>query len=482
MKQATLLVALIAVSVTQKVCARDGYRITLKMADCKNDTVYLAHYYGRGRPTIYNSDSAVFDNSGTAVFDSKNPEFAGGIYIVLLKDKGQTNFELLLNKGDEMTITARRSKLPDGIQFKNSPENERFAEYIDFLKGYAKEQKGFEEELKDARTPADSAVVRKKATASARKRTAYMRGYAAKYPGTLLAKIFNAIEVPEVPEGTHYMEDGKTKDSTFAYRYYKSHYWDGWDFRDDRLIFTPLYDAKLEEYISKLTLPWPDSVKKECDVLLGKVRGTEDMLHYTLWWLTHYAENSKVMGMDEVFVHLVENYYMKGDTFWLTADELDKIIKRGQAIAPNVIGNLAPEVRLPNVMTGKEERVHDYKAEYTLLIFYSPTCGHCQHELPLIDSVYEATLKDKGVRVFTVATEGDQKSISDFLIKLKVDKKWLNTWDPEHTSDYHSKYDIYSTPTLYLLDDKKIIRGKRLDHSNIGGLVEMLEKKRLSKM
>eukprot|EP01030_Chromulinospumella_sphaerica_P014279 gene14279-14072_t len=46
------------------------------------------------------------------------------------------------------------------------------------------------------------------------------------------------------------------------------------------------------------------------------------MFHYTLWWITRYVENSKVMGMDEVFVYLVENYYMKGDAFWLKSDEL----------------------------------------------------------------------------------------------------------------------------------------------------------------
>jgi hypothetical protein len=48
-------------------------------------------------------------------------------------------------------------------------------------------------------------------------------------------------------------------------------------------------------------------------------------------------------------------------------------------------------------------------------------------------------------------------------------------------SDWRSKFDVYSTPTIYLLDEKKIIRGKRLDHSNIASLVEMLERKEKNK-
>jgi hypothetical protein len=33
------------------------------------------------------------------------------------------------------------------------------------------------------------------------------------------------------------------------------------------------------------------------------------------------------------------------------------------------------------------------------------------------------------------------------------------------------------TPILYLLDEKKIIRGKRLDYLNIADVMEMLERK-----
>ncbi len=246
------------------------------------------------------------------------------------------------------------------------------------------------------------------------------------------------------------------------------------------MIYTPIYDARLEEYFSKLVLPWTDSVEKEADVLLKKTKGTKDMFHYTLWWLTRYVENSKVMGMDEVFVYLVENYYMKGDAFWLKSDELTKYIDRAQKIAPNVLGNVAPELKMPNVVTQKIENMHNVKAKYTMILFYSPTCGHCQHEMPSIDSLYKEVLKDKGVKIYTVATEGDQKSITDFIKKYNMGD-WINTWDSDHTSDYHNKFDVYSTPTIYLLDEKKIIKGKRLDHSNLAGLIEMIEKQAKAK-
>lgn len=477
MKKITLIAVLFFMGMAQYSTARDGYKIHLRIPDVKDSVVFLAHYYGKSLPTIYKRDSARFDKNGNAEFNAEDPSFVGGIYMMLLSD-GKTYFEFLLNSGDEMTITATLSKLGEGngLKFKNSPENERFQDYLAFLKGYQAGQAKIEKEYKAARTTEDTAAARKKATATSKDLSNYRKDYAKKYPNTLLANIFTALQVPEVPEGDHFLPDGITKDSTFAYHYYKAHFWDNFNFRDDRLIYTPLYDAKLEEYMNKMVVPVPDSVEHEADILIKKTRGTKDMFKYTLWWLTRNLEESKVMGMDEAFVYIIENYYMKGDAYWLTPDELSKYEDRAQKISPNVLGNLAPEIKLPNVVTGKEESMMDIKSKYTLIIFYSPNCGHCQHEMPSLDSLYKAVLKKKGVKVYTVATEGDATGITDFIKKYNM-TEWTNCWDNEHIGDWRGKYDVYSTPTIYLLDEKKIIRGKRLDHINIGNLINMLENK-----
>ena len=475
MKRITLLVALLFTGFVSMSAPKVAYKIHLKVPDVTDTMVFLAHYYGSPLPKIYQRDSAKFDKNGNVEFFSTDSTFVGGIYMMLMSDR-KTYFEFLLNKGDDMTITAYVKKLPEGVKFKNSPENERFQGYVDFLKTYSAGQEVFKKELADAKTASDTADVRKRASKTANDLNVYRHDYSQKYPGTLLSNIFKALEVPVVPEGEHMLEDGKTKDSTFAYRYYKAHYWDDFNYQDDRLIHTPLLDTKLEEYMNKLVLPWPDSVEHESDMLLKKARGTKDLFKYTLFWLTRNVENSKVMGMDEVFVYLVENYYMKGDAFWLSNEDLQKYIDRAMKIAPNVIGNVVPELKLPNVVTSKEESVSSVKGKYTLLVFYSPNCGHCQHEIPLLDSAYNAGLKEKGLRIFTVSTEGDEKAINEFIKKNKMDE-WTNTWDPQNVGNYHNKFDVYSTPTIYLMDEKKIIIGKRLDHSNIGSVIDMAERK-----
>ena len=160
MKRFALISLFVLTAFSGKTFAAAGYHVQVKMTDMTDSLVYLVHYYGLQRPNIFASDSGHLDHNGVITFDSKDPEFVGGIYIIVVKDKERTNFEFLLNKGDNMTITATKSKLPDGVKFKNSPENDRFIEYIDYLKSFNKEQEQLVKDLATARTSEDPDRIR----------------------------------------------------------------------------------------------------------------------------------------------------------------------------------------------------------------------------------------------------------------------------------------------------------------------------------
>src|SRR5690606_28420294 len=125
--------------------------------------------------------------------------------------------------------------------------------------------------IESAETATDTAAVRAEYQVLSKELKDYRKNYIEKYPNTLLTNIFNALVVPEVPEGQHLLPDG-TEDSSFAYDYYKGHYWDKFNFQDDRLIHTPIYDGRLEEYFEKLVLPIADTFQKEADMLLAKAK------------------------------------------------------------------------------------------------------------------------------------------------------------------------------------------------------------------
>ncbi len=471
----SLLFVLALLLAGQAANAKDGYRIKVKFTDAKDTTVYLVHYFGKPLPTIYKSDSVRLDKNGEGILKTDKPVL-GGIYMLLLSDM-KTLYEFLLNNGDEFSITATAGSMPLGISFKGSAENDHFLEYQRFLQGFGKKQTAFEGRLAGAKTKSDTAAINKERQQLGTELTTFRRKMVQDYKGSLLANILDALEVPEVPDAPK-GKDGKPLDSNFAYHYYKAHYWDHFNFKDDRLIHTPIYDTKLEEYFSRLVLPIPDSFNREADTLLARTRGQKELFKYTLFWTTKFAEGSKIMGMDAAFVHLVEKYYARGDAYWLDDTVVQKYLDRIAKIGPNMIGRIAPDLQMKTI-DNKPFRLSDVKAKYTVLVFYAPDCGHCITEVPKIDSTYRAVLKAKGVKMIGVRSEGPEKLWNEFVQKNGLGD-WINVWDPEYTSNFRGKYDIYSTPVMYLLDEKKIIQGKRLDHNNLLPVIEMLERREAS--
>lgn len=469
-----LLALTLTVGLSTPLFATDGYNIKLEIADKPNSKVYLAHYFGKPLPTIYKVDSASLDAKGKGVIKA-DEKIIGGIYMVILDDN-TSYFEFLLDNGDDFSIKVDAQRLPDGIVYKNTPENERFLSYVSYLRKVGEEQQKLQDAFTAAKTKKDSTDVVERSKKLNKDLVTYRKDYIAKYPNTLLSHVFGALLMPEVPEGDHTLTDG-SEDKDFAYRYFKDHYWDGFDFSDNRLIYTPLYENKLEYYFKNLVMQVPDSINYESDKILAKARGGDEVFKYTLHWLARYTQDSKIMGMDACFVHLVENYYMKGDATWLNQGTLQKYIDRAKSIAPNVIGNLAPEIKMQD-LAGKEYSLHGINAKYTLLVFWSPDCGHCQEEIPKVDSLYKAVLKKKGVKVFAVNVDRDDTTRWKNVIQTSGGlEDWIHVYDPERKSPYKSQYDVYGTPRIYLLDERKIIIGKMLDHTTIGTVIEHEEDK-----
>jgi thiol-disulfide isomerase/thioredoxin len=475
MKQITIIALLFLCSLT--TYAKKGFKVEVNFKqDVSDSVVYLAHYFGKNLPTIYKTDSAKVVNKRTAVFESKD-SLLGGIYMVIYSHNSKL-VEFLLDNGNNFAVTINNSgeKKPESLEFKNSPENTRNQEYNKMMLTLTEKNKVIMDKMAGAKTKADTAALVKELSALTDQQAAYRKNYVKQYPNTLLSKIFLALLAPEVPEGKHYLEDRKTEDTLYAYNYFKNHYWDNFDFKDDRLINTPIYDAKLNDYFTKWIYQIPDSINYEADKILNATKGTKELFRYTLRTLATNALQSKIMGMDEVFVHLVENYYMKGDAYWLSAKDLEWYEDRAKKIAPNVLGNIGPDLNMQDVFTLKDMPLHEVKAKYTVMIVWSYDCGTCQKEVPQLDSIYRAELKGKGVKIYSIASGGELSEIQKFIDKNKI-KDWINVADINNNTQFKTKYDAYTTPKVYLLDENKKIIGKGLDHSNIMNVIKMTERK-----
>lgn len=448
-----------------------GYKVTVEFEKpIKDKTVYLAHYFGKGMPTIYKLDSATVVDGNKAVFQRKD-SILGGLHLVMY-DANARFFHLLLDNG--YTVEA---KVDTGgkAHFSQNAINKDFEKNEKEMVAIQDQKTELRDQLKEAKKRSDSTRIEEKFKLLVEKEKASRRAYAAKNPGNLLSQIFNAMDSPDMPKDKdkHFLEDGKTVDSLYPLRYYKAHFWDKFDFTDNRLVKTALLDGRLGEYFNNLVYPIPDSINYEMDKVLKMAEPASELYKYVLHWLGNWTHDNKMMGVDASFVYLVENYYGKGKAFWLDPAAIAKYQDRAGKIAPNVLGNKAPKLVLQNLSTLEDVEVTEAtQSPYTVLAFWSSDCGHCMEEMPKVVEAYKKQLKGLGAKIISVPTKvegGDD-------IK-KIYNEWGVT-DWITLVDYHNKmlhrelYDVYSTPVIYVLDKDKNIIGKKLSSTSILPVIE----------
>jgi peroxiredoxin len=143
-----------------------------------------------------------------------------------------------------------------------------------------------------------------------------------------------------------------------------------------------------------------------------------------------------------------------------------------------VLGNVAPDLPLKDT-ADKDFSIHkniDPKAKYTLIYFWTPSCGHCRKETPEVHKLY-LKYKDKGFDVISIFTETDTKSWKKYIQENKL--SWKNAYDPEkeNKTRHYSKsmsvvYDIMSTPQLFLIDSDRKIVLKKINHEQLDKFLE----------
>jgi thiol-disulfide isomerase/thioredoxin len=120
-------------------------------------------------------------------------------------------------------------------------------------------------------------------------------------------------------------------------------------------------------------------------------------------------------------------------------------------------GNIAPDMvfeRSNFISTTKIlNKLSDIKSKYTVVVFGASWCPKCKEELPEIVKLYNKW-KSKGVEVIFIVLEEDKKSFVDFAKTFPFPTySDLKKWDSKIVKDYY----VFSTPTMFLLDNKREI-------------------------
>lgn len=450
--------------------AADGYEIKVTLKPLKNEYIYLGHYYGKQLPIV---DSVKLNAQGEGFFKG-GKKLGGGIYLVGFPDRSR-NFEILVDKNQRFSVVADTAQM-ENIQFTGSPENVAF---LDYQKAMGRSGRAIDALMRQrsGSAPADSVRLSGEIQKLQKDVQQYRTDIMTKDPNGILATLLKAMREPEVPQN----HPDAAKDSLFGYKYYKTHYWDGVNFWDERLVRTPFFEPRLDKYFAQLVYPVADSVKKELDWMLGYASINEEMQKFLLLKFANRYLNQQYMWEDAVFVHLFEKYFSNKTYPWLTEQGKKVITDRAYSLMANLTGNPASDIELPG-LDGKQKSLYGIKSPYTLVTIWDPTCGHCKEVVPRIDSLHAAKWKAQGVALFGMAkeSEGTRETWTSFIKEHK-----LNDWTHVYysrasekarvdagTPSYSQLYDVQSFPTLYLLDKDKRIIAKKLTEQQVDEILE----------
>jgi thiol-disulfide isomerase/thioredoxin len=468
------LVFLFVALTTSSVYAQ-GYQVTLKAPGYKSGIAYLTYYWGNN----FNiSDSAAIGNNSTAVF--KGPDvLQPGIYAIFFPGK-QLRTEFLVGPEQMISVSADTSDLVNKTVVTGSKENILYDQYqkVAASKGRLIQQEKLA--YNASVNKADSTLHEKKYLAYLDELNQFREGIIKNQSTSMMAALLTAMKEPVYPSKVPVTR----QDSIDNYNEYKKHYWDGISFMDDRIIRTPFFIKKVERYYREVISPEPDSIIKDVDYKLLLARSSPEMYKFLLNWLTDEFINPKYMGQDAVFVHLFEKYHSKGLTSWLNEKQMEAISRRAYMLMSNLIGEKAADLDMLDTLD-KPTSLYSLKADYTILIFWDPNCGHCKEEVPRLDSIYRSSWKKHNLKIFAVLTPDGKQSVKPewvAFIKEHNIGDWTHAYKTREMEDadyaaqrpsFRQLYDIIMTPTIYLLDKEKRIIGKKLTLLQLNDLLEV---------
>ena len=460
-----------------------GYTIDITYKKVPKGFLYLGYYFGDKK---YVQDSAVIQPGGKVIFTGKQP-LVGGLYIIV-DEKKERFFDVLIDKEQTFQLLIDTSDFSLKT-ITGSSDNSYLEAYKKASAAFFGNYNQWQQQLAAAKTKQDSTALQQKMSTVAVKSQQWRDSFSTVHPQTYLALLFKLMKEPQ------YSVNGNTKQDTLnAWYTYKTEYWADVALNDERLLRTPMFEQRLNRYFEQVVYRHPDSLKKEVDRFILYSRSNTTMFKYFVNRFTNEYMNPKYMGLDIVFLHIFEKYYLTNQVTWLDAKDKDMVFNRAYSIMGNIVGEPAVDLNMLDA-ADKKVTLYNMNAPYTLLVFWDPDCGHCRETVPVIDSFYKNNWQKKGMQLVGILVDTVRSNKSNL---PEVKKNWLkyiedhklsswNHWyqsfearETERTKGlpgFRQSYDVYQTPTIYLLDKDKRIIAKKITPEQIDDFLKNQEHK-----
>ncbi len=475
-------------------------KMRLKVTDAKDTTVFLVKYTGT---KLFYTDTAEMKKG---VVEFNGAKHTPGMFALLMP--GQKYFEFLYNN-EEVSIETFGPKYGENMKVLKSEDNKFLKSYSAKLNEQRVKQTALIEKRDAlAKDSKEYAEVQKQVDAVNTETMVYQKQFAEDHKNLLVGKMINLTMDNEIPEPPANMTEEQKQQ--FRYLHYRDHYFDKFDFSNNALVHTPIFGTRMETFFSnKMLIQHWDTILYQAYKLIDRMDPKSKAWEFTVQYVTSTFGKSQIMGMDKVYTMMADKYYCTKDAngnslaHWMTKEKLDELCEKINVQKNLVIGAKAPNLILPDttdVAWNKLNYIDMYKlnADYTILYFWDPECGHCKKISPKLAQLYNQKLSSRNVQVYAIGKgSGDEYkkwkdaikryemsqfknvAVTETLLKKAKSEVWEVV--PKYTNgeslNYHITYDIYSSPQIFLLDKDKKMVAKRISVSQLEDILDKLQDK-----
>lgn len=437
------------------------------------EPIFIAYYLGENK---YLKDTLWTDANGVANYYTK--DINKGLYLLILKDQrfveflvAETHFSIYLN-------AAAKDLSPVYIHsLENSLLQQR--NYVFLTKAFFEQdlqikQANFSKQFPDS---AKSWTVEKELinfwTGEANQ---INNQIVTEHSEKLIADVIKGMSEPSISNTIPKNIKKQKLQNAYKLNQFKKAYFSDFDFANEALLYTPVYQQRLNKYLDIYTVQNSDSLITAVDFLIKESSKNEAFFRFTVSAITNkYAQLKLVCASQKVYAHIVNKYYKTGLATWVNETEVQKMEESVAQLALT-----ACAAKMPDLLFGlKAFTLYplDTTKAFTIIQFLGAEAANNATLVTQLSAYLSPEVKANTQVVLVLMDDISAFENSDELVK-RIPTNWTIVDGSSFKTKLNYTYNLGVKNTkLFLLNNQKVIQAHSLSANQVSSWVALMLKK-----